>query len=665
MLYAKPSSERHVVLAAGSKGSDRAVEVGAIASSTRLSDSREKPRIVQIRIAWMILRTILISITNAEGIVIIRHFSILCRKRLTLILTLVTSAMNFRKLLTPGFALCGVAATLGCEGSPTAPDAGSTLDALEQRDARAIEGQDAAAVDAVVSAFDAALRDGGEDAASTPDVGVDAYAPDAFVTAPPTLAITAPRIGTASVSRRTTVRGTATDDVGVVSLVLTRMGAEPLVIVPAADGSFAVDIDLAPGSNTLTLTAIDADDQATVETRAVHYGHRLSGGNSQGAVIYDGELLTWGRNELGQLGNGSLVGSAYGDGASASLPLRYQPAGVPDLVSIVTRQTFMIALRSSGQVVTWGSNSDGQLGYAAELDCGSAGTSPCRRLPTDVPGLTNAIGVAAGFNHSLVLLADGTVVSFGQNTRGQLGYPTPSAADQLVPQAIPGLTEVIQLAAGSTNSAALTRDGQVWVWGDNQYGHLADGTSDTLVHAVPTAVPGITDAVAIASGNATMLALLRDGTVVAWGRNQSGQAGNGLASATLITAPTPVLAAAGEPLTEIESIAADGFVSLAVTRTGGLYAWGLGSLGQLGMGTLADGTRDMENRAFATRVPSPGLPSEFIVVEAEGGAGGPTFALTTENNLLGWGWSFQGSLGFAAAINAWAYTTPVLVYPVP
>lgn len=544
--------------------------------------------------------------------------------------------------------------------APSTPDAPSTVDAA-RADAFVNAPEDTGAMDAGPPSKD----DGGVDAPSTPDAGTDAYAPDAFVTAPPVVSILTPRLGTASASRRATVTGTATDDVGVVSLILTRTGVDPLVIVPEADGSFSADIDLAPGINSLTITALDADDQATVATRAVHYGHRISGGNSQGAVIYDGELLTWGRNDLGQLGNGSLIGSAFGDGASAALPIRYMPAGVPDLASVVTRQTFMIALRNSGQVVTWGSNSDGQLGYAAELDCGSAGNAPCRRTPTDVPGLTNAIGVAAGFNHSLVLLADGTAVSFGQNTRGQLGYTTPSAADQLTPQAIPGLVDVVQLAAGSTHSAALTRDGRVWVWGDNQYGILADGTSDLLVHSTPTAVAGLTNVVSIASSNSTMLALLADGSVVAWGRNQSGQAGNGVASTTILTAPTPVLTAASTPLTNIESIGGDGFVSLAVTRAGGLYTWGLGSLGQLGLGTLAGGERDLENRAFASLVPSPGLASEFIIVEAEGGAGGPTFALTTENNLLGWGWSFQGSLGLAAAISAWAYTTPVLVYPVP
>jgi alpha-tubulin suppressor-like RCC1 family protein len=489
--------------------------------------------------------------------------------------------------------------------------------------------------------------------------------------APPEVLLRSPRTGTATPSQRVRITGAASDDVAVTSLVWSANGGAHVPVALAADGSFALELSAAPGANVIVLTATDAEGQTDSATSTVHFGHRLSVGNSQGALIYEGVLHTWGRNELGQLGNATLNGSAYGDCAAASLPVRYEPTGASGLVSIVTRQTFMIALRDDGSVLTWGSNSDGQLGYAAELDCGSAGASPCRRLPTVVPGISGAIAVAAGFNHSLVLLSDGTVMSFGQNTRGQLGYATPSDADQTTPTAVPGLADIVQLAAGSTHSLALTRGGQVYVWGDNQYGVLADGTADTTVHAVPTLVAGLADVVALASSNSTVLALRADGTLVAWGRNNNGQIGNGASGATNVTAPTPVLvslAGGGDPavaLTSVESIAGDGFVSLAVTTNGDVYTWGLGSLGQLGLGTLPDGSRDLANRALATRVVPPGSAADFVVLEAEVGAGGPAFALTTTRNVLGWGWSFQGSLGLAAAINAWAYTSPVLIYPIP
>ncbi|WP_236514770.1 Ig-like domain-containing protein [Sandaracinus amylolyticus] len=483
---------------------------------------------------------------------------------------------------------------------------------------------------------------------------------------PPAVAITSPRDAGFVAARRLLVTGTATDDVAVTGLEVSLDGtATPVTL--ESDGSFAVTLVPTPGVNAIVVTATDAEGQTAGATVSAHFGHRLSGGNSQGALLHGGTLFTWGRNELGQLGNGTLDGSAYGDGPAASLPVRYTPAGASGLVSVVTRQTFMIALRDDGAVLTWGSNSDGQLGYAAETDCGSAGTSPCRRTPTVVPGISGAVAVAAGFNHSLVLLGDGTVLSFGQNTRGALGYATPGDADQLTPAPIPGLSDVVQVAAGSTHSLAVRSDGTVWAWGDNQYGILGDGTADTVAHPTPTLVPGLTDVVMVASSNSTVLALRADGTVMAWGRNNNGQIGNDTSGATPVTTPTQVLVSASPvvPLTDVESVAADGFVSLAVTSSGDAYAWGLGGLGQLGMGYLGDGSRDLASRSLATRVAPPGPASEFVILEMEGGAGGPTFALTDAGNVLGWGWSFQGSLGLAGAIHAWAYSAPVLIYPRP
>ncbi len=436
----------------------------------------------------------------------------------------------------------------------------------------------------------------------------------------------------------------------------------PLVPLPApaGDGSVAGALPLAPGANRIEVVATDDAGRATTVTVELYFGHRVSVGNSQAALLVNGTLATWGRNELGQLGDGTLTGTWSADDAVNPPARLTRPA--PARVSVVTRQTFMVALAKDGTVETWGSNSAGQLGYATPSDCGSAGNSPCGRLPAPVPGVASVVAIAAGTEHVLALRSDGTVLAWGGNSHGQLGDPSLAGGARTTPTVIPNLTDVVSIAAGSAHSVAITRDGGVFVFGNNQYGQLGTGAVDTAAHPSPTRISNL-DGLTAASANYTVYIARKNGAVAAWGQNQNGQAGIGVAGAAL--APTPIVAGAswGGALPAIGQVAGDGFVGLVLARSGNeIGAFGLGSLGQLGLGTTAAGDRDLANRDTAHRVALPaGIGS---IIEIEVGAGGPGFALTDRGELYGWGWSFQGSLGGGKALlNAWAYTTPFRVYP--
>ena len=503
---------------------------------------------------------------------------------------------------------------------------------------------------------------GTTDAAPLPPTGLPLADVDA-----PALAIVTPREGIAIDERRVTVTGTLDDDVGVATATYAIGTGEATALPLGADGTFAFAFTPKPGNVAITITARDAAGNETKSTRNAYFGHRMSCGNSQSALLSGGKLYTWGRNELGQLATGALVGTYS---TTTTLPAMYeQPAA--SLVSVVTRQTFMIALANDGTVQTWGANDSGQLGYATLASCGTALTSACGRVRGTVPGITDAVAIAAGFSHALVLRADGTVLAFGKNDRGQLGQDANAVSSTTTPTAVPGLADVISLGAGSSYSAAVTAEGKVFVWGDNTYGQLGLGAADTLAHPVPAEIAGIDDAVSVASANYTVYVKRADGTVLAWGQNANGQVGNG--TTTTVLAPTPVLLTAATegvaavPLRNVESIAGDGFVGLALDHAGKAYAWGLGSLGQLGQGYTADGARDLVNRTVASPVfvEEADRPA-FDGVEIEGGAGGPSFVWTSQQKLFGWGWSFQGSLGGGSTLlNAWAYSAPRLVFPLP
>lgn len=435
----------------------------------------------------------------------------------------------------------------------------------------------------------------------------------------------------------------------------------------AADGSFAFDVQPTPGPNEIRIAGTNEAGEPASLTRKVHFGHRISCGNSQTAMVYDGTVITWGRNERGQLGNGSFVPTwDRSDEINETLPASYRPA-IQDVVSLVTRQTHVVALHGNGTVSVWGDNESGQLGGGAApaSDCGSGVEATCANVPVLVPGVTDAVAIDSGYDHVLVVRQDGTVLAWGGNSLGQSGGS--GTENVATPTPVPGLTDIVQVGASIATSYALDRSGHVFVWGSNAEANHGGGAKDATAHPTPTQIPGLENVVSIVSSNNTALALLADGTLKSWGRNHAGQAGIGAQSDHVLT-PQTVLTAEATPLTNVEQLAADGFVSVAVTRQGQVYTWGLGGLGQLAQGLLevqpgeTEAKRDLDNRAFATPIKLP-AGTTLDVREIEAGAGGPVFAWTHDKLIFGWGWSFQGSLGRKDFLNAWAYASPVKVYP--
>src|SRR6266852_1223026 len=200
--------------------------------------------------------------------------------------------------------------------------------------------------------------------------------------------------------------------------------------------------------------------------------------------------------------------------------------------------------QSPGTAQAWGRNTSGQLGDGTE--------DIARITPVSVSGLTNVTAIAAGSDHSLALLSDGTVMAWGQNFSGQLGDGT--FTGRLTPVAVSGLTNVIAIAGGGFHSLALLSDGTDMAWGYNADGELGDGTFTT--RTTPVAVRELTNVAAIAGGFQHSLALLSDGTDMAWGYNFYGQLGDG----TTIDKTTPVGVSG---LTNVTAIAAGSDHSLA------------------------------------------------------------------------------------------------------
>lgn len=225
------------------------------------------------------------------------------------------------------------------------------------------------------------------------------------------------------------------------------------------------------------------------------------------ALRADGTVWTWGVNEYGQLGLGDLE--------SRSSATRVD--GLDGVVAVAAGDLHTLALRADGTVWAWGSGASGQLG-------GTSGAGVQRSVPGPVPGVTDAVAIAAGTAHALALRSDGTVLGWGFNGRGQLGNGRTDLA-QTDPVQVLGLTDVRAIAAGAYHSLALTGSRALAVWGRNELRELGDGT--TTDRSVPFVRPATAGALAVAGGGPHTLALAPDGTVVASGRNNYGQLGDG------------------------------------------------------------------------------------------------------------------------------------------
>jgi alpha-tubulin suppressor-like RCC1 family protein len=302
----------------------------------------------------------------------------------------------------------------------------------------------------------------------------------------------------------------------------------------------------------------------------------LAAGNAHTlALKNDGTVWTWGNNSNGQLGNGT-----NGPGTDSNIPV--QVPGLSGMTAVAAGNNFSVALKNDGTVWTWGYNGFGQLGN------GTNGAGTDSNIPVQVSetsGLSNVIGIAAGYDHTIALMnsGGGIVWTWGHNFNGQLGNGTQT--DSNVPvQVVGGLNNIMAIAAGNAFTVALQNvrfDSQVYAWGSNNSGQLGDGNiKDTWG---PVYVSGLssTGAIGIAAGYDHAVAMKTDGTVWAWGGNSNGQLGNGTTNGSV----TPVQVT---EMSGAEAVAAGEKDTVTLRIDGTVWAWGYNFYGQLGNNSTAD-----------------------------------------------------------------------------
>jgi alpha-tubulin suppressor-like RCC1 family protein len=327
----------------------------------------------------------------------------------------------------------------------------------------------------------------------------------------------------------------------------------------------------------------------------------------------DGSLWAMGRNQYGELGDGT-----------------FNQTNRPELIvagsvtAVAAGYFHSLFLKNDGSLWAMGYNSQGELGD------GAYGTAPyyATNRPEQIVA-TNVTAIAAGGGHSLFLKSNGSLWAMGYNGYGELGdgsYTRTARPEQIV------ATNVTAIAAGSYYSLFLKTDGSLWAMGDNFYGQLGDGSGNITTNRPEQIVSS--NVTAIAAGYYHSLFLKSDGSLWAMGYNNRGQLGDGTTSNT--NRPEQIVAS------NVTAIAAGYYHSLFLKNDGSLWGMGYNYQGELGDGTY-------------TTLPPYGTnqPEQIVVGNVTVVAAGyyHSLFLKRDGSLWGMGYNGYGQLGDGTTSN--------------
>jgi hypothetical protein len=297
------------------------------------------------------------------------------------------------------------------------------------------------------------------------------------------------------------------------------------------------------------------------------------------ALRSTGGLIGWGENTNGQVGVGSTVNVP-----AATNVMR-------DVIDVAAGIDHSCAVTSARRVYCWGINGYGQLGD---------GTALSRTTPAVVPTLTGAVQVVAGERHSCALLTDGSVWCWGNRAGGQVGDGYIGSTNVSVPTRVIGIDDAVEIVAGFYHTCARRPIGgggyRVQCWGSNAQGQLGIGTLTPASRATAEDVLGLpTDAVAFSHGAGHHVCVrLSTGRALCWGMNDYGGQANGSTDAgAAVTAPAAMTLMGGAEATGVLEICASQFLGCILRDrgtpgVGEVLCSGADDFGQLGDGSLTE-----------------------------------------------------------------------------
>ncbi len=336
------------------------------------------------------------------------------------------------------------------------------------------------------------------------------------------------------------------------------------------------------------------EEPGTEEPKGLTVTQVALGSEHSAAITENGDLYTWGKNNKGQLGNGTTENSLT--------PIKI----MSNVKAVSLGYEHSAAITENGDLYTWGDNSGGILGNGTERDSS---------IPVKI--MSNVKSVSLDWEHSAAITENGDLYTWGWNRDGQLGIGT-GVSLKITPTKI--MSNVGSVSLGWNASAAITENGDLYTWGWNAYGQLGNGTSG-FDKPQFTPIKIMSNVKSVDLGKCHSAAITENGDLYTWGWNNNGQLGNGTTEDSSVPAKI---------MSNIKLVGLGWFHSAAITANGDLYTWGSNIEGQLGNGTTEDSFIPIKIMSNVKSVSLGWFHSA---------------AITENSNLYTWGCNVYGMLG--------------------
>ena len=359
-----------------------------------------------------------------------------------------------------------------------------------------------------------------------------------------------------------------------------------------------------------------------------------AGGSHTCVIVTNGSIACWGSDWHGQLGNGAAISETQYGPVLTSIGLSGGLTANDKAISISAGKEHTCAIIEGGSVACWGDTSSYQAGYSWQS--GSNIEYPSLMYA----GSLQAVAIDSGARHSCMIMSDANVSCWGDNNRGQAGV-SPSIDTQIYhgysypyyPLDMSAFGEVKALAMGGDHSCALIANGSVMCWGNNSVGQLGRGYTNafdsTPWYTQPFA-QGRT-AVAIDAGGNTTCAIIDNGSVTCWGAGSDGQIGNNQVN----NKTTPTLVTGFPGGRTATNIAVGWRHACALLNDSNIACWGLNEGGILGNGNDTSSSTPVLVQTLPTSATAVGISSNNA----------HTCILLSDGDSACWGFGAYGALG--------------------